>query len=119
MMAKDQLTRFRSAICDETTGPKFGKILASEKAKGVVVTGGRFEALKRSPRGFPDDHPRSEWLRWKGVEIPIRVGSPKWLRTPGAITEIAKLLAVGKPLTDWLDAYVGPSALTPEEIWGR
>jgi hypothetical protein len=57
--------------------------------------------------------------RARGVEIPQRVGAPEWLHTAAAAEHVARLLGSGRQVTDWLDRHVGPSELTPEEIWAR
>jgi uncharacterized protein (TIGR02453 family) len=119
MMATDQLTTFRAAIADDITGADFIDRLRDVNAVGLPVTGGRYEPLKRNPKGYPAGHPREEVLRWKGVEIPQRLGTPRWLATAQAPRKILEALNKGKPVTDWLDTHVGPSSLTPEEIWGR
>jgi uncharacterized protein (TIGR02453 family) len=119
MMAPDQLVAFRAAIADERTGTDFAARVTAKQPVGVRVFGGRYEPLKRNPKGFAAEHPRSEWLRWKGVEISQRVGSPKWLSTRDAADKIRVLMKHGGTITAWLDTNVGPSALTPEEIWGR
>jgi uncharacterized protein (TIGR02453 family) len=119
MMAPDQLVAFRVAIADDATGKVFERLLAAERDGTVKVSGGRYEPLKRNPKGYPADHQRGELLRWKGVEVSQRIGSPKWLGTNQASKEIQALLKHGEPITKWLDKHVGPSALTPEEIWGR
>ncbi len=117
MMAPDQLMAFRSALDDPAAGKKFVKLLEAARLSDITVTGGRFEPLKRNPKGFAADHPRSEWLRWKGVEIPQRIGSPSWLHGKTAAKQIAELFTYGRDLIKWLDSNVGPSALTAEEIW--
>lgn len=119
MMAKDQLQRFRSALDDNDTGQAFVSAVAKERAAGVEITEGRYPQLSTAPRGFPKDHPRIEWLRAKGVEIPQRLGTPNWLTTPQAADEVRRRLNNGAQVTDWLNRHVGPSELTPEEIWGR
>jgi hypothetical protein len=53
------------------------------------------------------------------VEIPQRLGTPEWLHTDATAEHIARLLGAGREVTDWLDHHVGPSELTPEEIWAR
>lgn len=77
MMAPDQLQTFRKALDDETVGTEFVRVIAPENTSEVKIFGGRYEPLKRNPKGFPSDHPRGEWLRWKGVEVSQRIGSPK------------------------------------------
>lgn len=119
MLARDQLARFRAAIDDAGSGDAFVEAVRRSEAAGVSVTGGRWEPLATAPRGFRRDHPRIEWLRARGVEIPHRVGAPDWLRTDDAAEHVARLLDSGREVTDWLDRHVGPSELTPEEIWSR
>jgi uncharacterized protein (TIGR02453 family) len=119
MMAPDQLATFRHALNDETSGHLFVKHLQKAEQLGLRITGGRYEPLKRNPKGYPPDHPRGTWLRWKGVEIPQRVVTPAWLSSNQAAEKIGTLLRAGEDLIAWLDANVGPSSLTPEEIWGR
>jgi uncharacterized protein (TIGR02453 family) len=117
MMAPDQLTAFRAALDDMSCGPKFARLVEAARLSDITVTGGRFETLKRNPKGFAADHPQSEWLRCKGVEIPQRINSPSWLHGKTAAKQIAKLLTNGRDITKWLEVNVGPSALTAEEIW--
>jgi uncharacterized protein (TIGR02453 family) len=124
MMAPDQLLTYRNAIDNDRTGAAFVALLDTEQSRTesgseVRIFGGRYEPLKRNPKGFAADHPRGEWLRWKGVEVSQRVGNPKWLSTSSAAEKIGVLMNNGMAMTDWLDKLVGPSALTPEEIWGR
>ncbi len=117
MMAPDQLATYRNALDDDLTGSQFVACLDGEQPKSVF--GGRYEPLKRNPKGFAADHPRGEWLRWKGVEVSQRVGAPAWLAARAAPTKIRELMNNGKSITEWLDTNVGPSALSPEEIWRR
>lgn len=119
MMAKDQLARFRAAIDDERTGPRFLAAVALAEAAGITVTTGRHDPLGTAPRGYPRDHPRVHWLRAKGVELPHRAGAPSWLHTDAAASHVRDLLAEGGAVVEWLDAHVGPSDLSPEEIWRR
>jgi uncharacterized protein (TIGR02453 family) len=119
MLARDQLARFRAAVADDASGEDFVAAVRRSEDAGIEVTSGRWDPLKTAPRGFRRDHPRIRWLCARGVEIPRRVGAPEWLHTDGAAEQVARLLGSGREVTDWLDRYVGPSELTPEEIWGR
>lgn len=118
-MARDQLTRFRAALDEPDTGDAFVTGVANAEASGVRVTGGRYPELTTAPRGYPKNHPRIEWLRVKGVEIPQRIGTPEWLSSESAADNIRDLLRRGTDVITWLDRHVGPSELTPEEIWAR
>lgn len=120
MMAKDQLARFRAALDDTEAGNRFvAAVDQSTNRDGITITEGRYPPLATAPRGYPRNHPRIRWLRTKGVEIPQRIVVPNWLSHPDAGTRILDLLQEGRSVTDWLDRHVGPSELTPEEIWGR
>lgn len=119
MMARDQLARFREAVDREASGIAFGDAVASTTAAGHAVTGGRYEPVATAPRGYRRNHARIEWLRWKGVEIAERAGTPEWLFGFDTADEVERLLRIGSDVTDWLDRHVGPSELSPEEIWGR
>lgn len=119
MLARDQLVRFRDAIASEAAGVAFVDAVDRTRSAGREVTTGRYAPLVGAPRGFARDHPRIEWLRAKGVELPLHVGTPQWLATGGAGRRVRGLLEGGGDVTGWLERHVGPSTLSPEEIWGR
>lgn len=62
MFEDDQLDRFRAAISEPKSLRSLKKALAGIEHLGV---GGLM--LKRTPRGFTDDHPAGELLRFKGL----------------------------------------------------
>lgn len=117
MMAKDQLTKFRDAIADDGSGEQFYALLEEAQAKGIVVSEGRYDRLKSAPKGYHRSHPRIHWLRAKGAEVSTRLGKPEWVYDANAITEILSVFSGSRFITDWLDDNVGPSSMTPEEIW--
>lgn len=106
MPAPDQLAALRAAIADGAAGPALEDAIAETEAAGAVVHGGRYEPLKRVPRGFVVDHPRADRLRWKGIEVNVR---------PGAAAGVPAALQAGDPVHVWLAQHVGPSSLTAEE----
>jgi uncharacterized protein (DUF2461 family) len=103
--AADQLARLREAIGGGTSGPAFTAAVGAVEAAGGRVHGGRWDPLARVPRGWPADHPRAAWLRWKGVEVSHRPGSPAWLDTPDAPAQVrscgsaARRCTAGSPRT--------------------
>lgn len=113
--AKDQLERLRAALDETASGESFCVAVEAVRASGARVFHGRWDPLSRVPRGYPSDHPRAEFLRWKGVEIAHREGLPAWLAQPIAAQEVCRLIGAGEPLHQWLARHVGPSSLTPEE----
>ena len=115
MPAPDQLTRQRTAIAAESSGAAFQHALDAVRAAGATVFGGRWEPLQRVPRGQPANHPRAEYLRWKGVEIGHGPGLPDWLDQPHWSKNIDQVIGLGGPVHDWLGRHVGTSALTAEQ----
>jgi uncharacterized protein (DUF2461 family) len=118
MPARDQLERWRNTI-GGPAGEDFPPAVEQVEAAGARVHPGRYPPLARVPRGWPADHRRGEWLRWKGIEVTHRPGSTAWIDTPRAPGKIQALIATGRPVHDWLAENVGPSALSPEERFAR
>ena len=67
------------------------------------------EALRRSPPGYPVDHPRIRLLRHKGVTMSKSWEPAAWVGTASARTRVVAVFRAAKPLNDWLDAHVGRS----------
>ncbi len=103
--APDQLPRLRDGIAGEAGG-SFVAAVTSTRDAGADVHGGRWEPLKRVPRPYPPDHPRGEYLRWKGVEVNVRSGEP---------TDLGALLDRGAAVHWWLARHVGPSHMSAAE----
>lgn len=56
MPAPDQLQRMRSALAEPEAGDAFEVAIGHVRASGGRVFGGRWEPLRRVPRGHPIDH---------------------------------------------------------------
>jgi uncharacterized protein (TIGR02453 family) len=109
----DQLERFRAAVADGKTGPKFATAIADVRKKRCTVDSR--ESLKRVPRGYDNDHPRADLLKLKGVHAGREFGAPKWLHTAGALQRIVSTWRDAAPVNRWLDRHVGPSTEAPPE----
>jgi uncharacterized protein (TIGR02453 family) len=109
----DQLARFRAAVADPKTGPKLEAAVAALR-KQRYEPGAR-ETLQRAPRGYPQDHPRIDLLRMKGIHAGRDFGAPRWLHTAGALDRIVKTWRDAAPMNKWLDTHVGPSTIAPPE----
>ena len=115
-LLSDQLVRFRAAIHHEASGAGFLDLVEHyDRAKGLRLTSGGDAPLKTAPKGYPKDHPRIEYLRWKGATVFQEFGDPTWLHTAKAKTRIEQGWAACDPLNEWLDRHVGPSEMPPEE----
>jgi uncharacterized protein (TIGR02453 family) len=106
-MERDQLARYREAVADDRSGAALEEIVARATKDGIEITG--HERMKRTPRGYPADHPRADLLCNKGLiawkEWPVAA----WLGTAAAKKRVVEFLRATGPLTEWLDAHVGPS----------
>jgi len=101
--SSEQVARLRSAIADDHTGPALERAVAEVAAKGMTLGG---HQLTRVPSGFDKEHPRAELLRYKTLTASRDYGSPAWLATPRAKTEITKAFRALAPLVAWLDQHV-------------
>jgi uncharacterized protein (TIGR02453 family) len=99
-----QVARMRRAIDDDVSGTALEKAVAAVTKSGLAVHG---EQLTRVPSGFAKDHPRADLLRFKALTCGREFGSPAWLSTKRAHTEIVKAWRSMSPLIDWLDKHVG------------
>jgi uncharacterized protein (TIGR02453 family) len=107
VMAPDQLARFRSTIDDDRAGAALEAAIAEVERRGVPVT--TRERLKRIPRGFDLEHPRADLLRDKDLAAWKDWPIAPWLHTGAAEQRVVDTLRASRPLTDWLDAHVGPA----------
>ena len=102
----EQVARLRRAVADDVTGTALDRAISKVTRAGFVIGG---QQLVRLPTGYPKDHPRADLLRFKTLIARREFGSPAWLATKRAKSEIARALRSLAPLTDWLDANVGRS----------
>jgi uncharacterized protein (TIGR02453 family) len=106
--ATDQLDRFRQAIDDARRAKGFEGALQTAFDGGLEIID---PALKRAPRGYPQDHPRVEHLRRKHLTVFRRHALEPWLHEPACTDRVAAQLEATRPLVAWLTKHVGPSQL--------
>ena len=68
------------------------------------------ERLQRVPRGADAAHPRADLLRHTGLTTWQEWKPAAWLGTAAAQKRVVEFLRASRPLRDWLDVHVGPSA---------
>ncbi len=107
MPSSDQLARFRSAVANERRGAELLDLLKGLRRKRIQVSA--HETLKSAPRGYPNDHPRIEILRFKGLAAWREWPVGPWLGTATAKRRIVDVLRASAPLRKWLDSNVGPA----------
>lgn len=105
-MASDQVQRFRESVDDDTLGTQLGDVLAGIEAAGHTVSG---ERLKTKPRGYADDHPRLDLLRYKTLTAMHDFAPDDWLHTPQVAEVVATTWRQMAPLNAWLERNVGPT----------
>jgi uncharacterized protein (TIGR02453 family) len=99
-----QVDRFRRGVADDVAGPALARAIAGVTGKGFAIGG---HQLTRVPSGYDKDHPRADLLRHKTMTAHREFGSPAWLTTARAKSEIVKASKHIAPLVTWLDTHVG------------
>lgn len=107
-MAPDQLERYRAAVDENRSGRELAKRAAEARSAGAEVMG--HGELKTAPRGYPKDHPRIEFLRYKGLVTWREWSAGPWLGTKRAKERLVEFLEISKPVNQWLQRNVGPSS---------
>jgi uncharacterized protein (TIGR02453 family) len=105
-MDRDQLHRFRAALDEQRSGEEFASLAAEPADRSLPVTPGAEPPLKRVPRGYPADHPRAEFLRWKGAAVVQEDPRAEWMHTRDALDHIRDIWHGCTPLRSWLRAHV-------------
>ncbi len=102
--APEQLSRLRTALDDDVRGAELEKIVDKLDRGGYTLGG---DKLKTRPKGYPIDHPRIELLRHKALVMSRELGTPDWLGSPRAATEVRRSWESLRPVVEWLAAVVG------------
>lgn len=64
---KDQLALYRAAVIDDKQGTALEAAAAKVQQAGPYPIEGK--ELKRPPKGYDPEHPRAEWLLYKGLHV--------------------------------------------------
>jgi len=97
---KTQLERYREAVVDETLGPALEEAAQRVMAKPDYMLGG--QELKRVPQGYAAEHPRAEWLKYKGLHAFALSISLEVAQTPALVETALAHFQHLAPLYDWL-----------------
>ena len=108
----DQVARFRVAVDDARRGEDLVARLAALRTTTVdgAAPEPAGERLATRPRGTPPDHPRLELLRHRSLYAHCSWPPDDTLHEAGAADRVAAAWRAMRPLTEWLDDHVGPSA---------
>jgi uncharacterized protein (TIGR02453 family) len=105
MPSSTQLARFRAAIADEKRGEELLSLVEELPRKHIQVSA--HETLKSAPRGYANDHPRIDLLRYKGLTAWKEWPVGAWLATAASKRRVVEVLRATAPLRQWLDSNVG------------
>ena len=109
VMMPDQLEQYRRAVDDDKSGAALEGLVGALRKAGIDVAA--HDTLKTAPKGYPKDHPRIELLRHKGLIAWKQWPVAAWMGTAKAKQRVVDFLHAARPLHDWLDTNVGPSAM--------
>src|SRR5947209_7719501 len=94
------LGRYRAAVDDAKRGPELQRLVDALLADGFQLIS--METLKRVPPPYPQDHPRADLLKRKGIAA--YVCPPDGLAaTPELLDWAVDKLTRAEPLASWLD----------------
>ncbi|HLG73458.1 MAG TPA: DUF2461 domain-containing protein [Chloroflexota bacterium] len=108
-MDKDAVQVFREAVADDRKGAELQKMVSALEADGFHVSS--HESLKRVPAPYPQDHPRAELLKLKGLAV-SKVNLPEDLMpSPDFAGWLSEQLHKAAPVAKWLERHVkaGPN----------
>ena len=99
-----QVQRYRDSVAGPA-GVLLEKAIARSARAGLTLGG---DVMKTKPRGIAEDHPRLELLRHRSLTVERHDGTPAWLGTARAFTEVRTAWRAMTPLVEWLIDHVGP-----------
>jgi uncharacterized protein (DUF2461 family) len=91
----DQIARFRAAAAADESGRTLQDLVSSLAADGHKING---DLMKRTPRGYPADHPRADLLRHRSLTAGRELDSGA-VRDVGPVYRACERL---RPLLGWL-----------------
>ena len=103
MPPRPALNKIRDAIAEDARG--FAQVVENPRARrfGGLDDGAM---LKRMPRGFAEDHPAAQWLRYQSFTIG-RLLTDKQVLGPGLVKLLEGDFALMMPLVRWLNRALG------------
>ena len=107
---RDQRIRYRAAVDAEEPGEELAGLLRRLAADGFPAD--PEGELRILPRGWRPDHPRVWLARRRGLQLVRRWELGPWLSTPEPLERVRAAWRAAAPLVGWLDAHVGPAAVT-------
>lgn len=107
--ASDQIKEFRRALDNPVAGNEFLRIKQAIEAHGNIVMSGKNPQLQRVPKDYDADHPRAEYLKWRGAVMRKRFELEDWVYQPSLVDKVTEIWSQGLPLVEWIQTNVGPT----------
>ncbi|HEX6512560.1 MAG TPA: DUF2461 domain-containing protein [Chloroflexota bacterium] len=105
---KEALQVFRQAVADDRRGAELQNMVEKLKTEGFGLSS--HEGLKRVPPPFPQDHPRGELLKLKGLAVSVE-DIPEELMPSSAILDwLSDRFHQAAPLALWMDKHLRAGA---------
>ncbi|MFE1951167.1 DUF2461 family protein [Streptomyces sp. NPDC059524] len=102
-----QVDAFRKAVAAEGSGRELSALVEELRGKGYDIGG---DVMKRPPRGYPTDHPRTNLLRHRSLTAARPLGGEEWVHTPEAADRVLAVAADLDALLTWLVRHVKSAA---------
>jgi uncharacterized protein (TIGR02453 family) len=105
-LQSDQLARFRQAVDTEVHGAALERILAKLRKAGWQIAG---DALRTKPRGYPDDHPRLDLLKYRSLYTVRHWEPDDTLHERACLDRVRKAWRQVRDFNEWARDHVGVS----------
>ncbi|MCO6450000.1 MAG: DUF2461 domain-containing protein [Caldilineales bacterium] len=105
MFLRDQLSGYRQAVDNETSGRTLQAAIAEVLQAGPYEIGG--EHYKTTPRGYDAEHPRAELLKYSGLWATIALPDPAIVTTPELVDVCYEHCRNMAPIQRWLVENLG------------
>jgi uncharacterized protein (TIGR02453 family) len=99
-MTPEMIQRFRERLDDEKAGARAQKLVDDVVAKGFGIHS--MDALKRVPAPYPQDHPRAELLKRKGLGVGADIPE-ELIESRELLDWCAERVRQSAPLLRWMD----------------
>jgi len=98
------LAKYRAALDDPKTGKQVQAMVDRLLGEGLGLSA--METLKRVPPPYPQDHPRAELLKHKGLAVHALIPDDL-CSSPRLLDWAEERLRHAAPLVHWLDKALG------------
>ncbi len=106
IFTREQLPVYRAAVDDKKSGVALQKILKASARDFPEDPDTGMEHYKRVPRSYPQDHPRAELLKRKGVVLGVETAVPASLFSAKAVGYVFTRFAKMQRMHEWLKKNV-------------